>query len=156
MLYERPLRLDLQLNKLESREPRNRHNHCHRHRRHGRAADALSQAMVGEDQHRTDESDHQPFRRLASGFRDSHARGSEIREGLSNSGERLSNPDPYGRKRSRHLSIAIERLARAGEQAGFSVKQMIEILNAGIGLGELLDMISFSSSQKRWNLTQQQ
>lgn len=65
------------------------------------------------------------------------------------------NPDPYGRKRSRHLSIAIERLARAGEQAGFSVKQMIEILNAGIGLGELLDMITLSLSQKRWNFTQQ-
>jgi hypothetical protein len=32
---------------------------------------------------------------------------------------------------------------------------MIEILNAGIGLGELLDMISLSLSQKRWNFTQQ-
>jgi hypothetical protein len=30
---------------------------------------------------------------------------------------------------------------------------MIEILNAGIGLGELLDMISLSLSQKRWNFT---
>ena len=65
-------------------------------------------------------------------------------------------PDVCGRKRSHHLSSVIERLARAGEQAGFSVEQMIEMLNAGIGLGELLDMISFSLSQKRWNFTQQQ
>jgi hypothetical protein len=60
-----------------------------------------------------------------------------------------------GRKRAPHLSSAIEKLARAGEQAGFSVEQMIDMLNAGVGLGELLDMISFSLSQKRWNFTQQ-
>ena len=50
--------------------------------------------------------------------------------------------------RRHHLSSAIERLARAGEQAGFSVEEMIEMLNAGVSIGALLDMISYSLSHE--------
>jgi hypothetical protein len=56
--------------------------------------------------------------------------------------------DTRRRKRPRHVSSIIERLARAGEQAGFSVEQLIEILNAGVSIGALLDMISYSLSHK--------
>ena len=54
------------------------------------------------------------------------------------------NHDARGGKRSRYLSRTIEQLARAGEQAGFSVEEMIEMLNAGVSIGALLDMISYS------------
>jgi hypothetical protein len=56
------------------------------------------------------------------------------------------NHDARGGKRSRYLSSAIEKLVRAGEQAGFSVEEMIEMLNAGVSVGALLDMISYSLS----------
>ena len=64
-------------------------------------------------------------------------------------------PSRQGRKQSRHLSSAIERLARAGEQAGFRVEEMIEMLNAGLSIGALLDMISYSLSHEALEFTQQ-
>jgi hypothetical protein len=42
------------------------------------------------------------------------------------------------------LARAVERLAQAGEQAGFSVEDMIQILNAGVSLETLLDIIDRS------------
>jgi hypothetical protein len=39
------------------------------------------------------------------------------------------------------LVRAIGKFAAAGNQAGFSVEQMIEILNAGVGVETLLDII---------------
>ena len=39
------------------------------------------------------------------------------------------------------LPRAIENLARAGEKAGFSVEDMIRLLNAGISVETLLDLI---------------
>jgi hypothetical protein len=63
--------------------------------------------------------------------------------------------DTRGRKRSRHLSSAIAKLARAGEQAGFRVEEMIEMLNAGVSIEALLDMISYSLSHEALELTQQ-
>ena len=63
-------------------------------------------------------------------------------------------PTPSTRKWSRHLSDTIERLARAGEQAGFSVEQLIELLNAGVSIGALLDMISYSLSREAPEFTQ--
>ena len=56
------------------------------------------------------------------------------------------NYDAREGKRSHHLLSTIERLARAGERAGFSVEEMIEMLNAGVSIGALLDMISYSLS----------
>lgn len=41
--------------------------------------------------------------------------------------------------RSRHR--AIERLVAAGEQAEINVEQMIQILNAGVSVEDLLDVI---------------
>lgn len=41
----------------------------------------------------------------------------------------------------------IEKLAMAGQQAGFSTEQMIELLNAGIGVETLLDLISWRLEQ---------
>jgi len=55
--------------------------------------------------------------------------------------------DARRRKRSQHLSSTIERLARAGEQAGFSVEQMINAQRC-VSVGALLDMISYSLSHK--------
>ena len=66
--------------------------------------------MAGEDQHRGHESDHQPIRRLASGFRHSHARGSQIREGLPYPGERL--PSAQWIHHRAHLQQSI----RVGEE----------------------------------------
>jgi hypothetical protein len=40
-------------------------------------------------------------------------------------------------KRSRHLSSTMEKLARAGEQPGFRVEEMIEMLNAGVSIGSI-------------------
>jgi hypothetical protein len=42
------------------------------------------------------------------------------------------------------LVRVIERLARAGEQAGISVEQMIQILNAGVSVETLVDLIDRS------------
>jgi len=64
-------------------------------------------------------------------------------------------PSRQGRKPSPHLSSAIERLARAGEQAGFSVEEVIEMLNAGLSIGALLDMISYSLSHDALECAQQ-
>lgn len=38
---------------------------------------------------------------------------------------------------------AIGDLGMAGEQAGFTLEQMLELLNAGITVDALLDMIAF-------------
>jgi hypothetical protein len=58
------------------------------------------------------------------------------------------NHDPGSGKRYCHLSSTIEKLARAGEHAGFRVEEMIEVLNAGVSIGALLDMISYSLSHE--------
>lgn len=39
------------------------------------------------------------------------------------------------------LVLAISKLAAAGEQAGFTLQQMIELLDAGLGVETLLDLI---------------
>lgn len=41
------------------------------------------------------------------------------------------------------LVSAIEKLAIAGEQAGFTVEQMIQLLNDGLTVENLLDLISW-------------
>lgn len=41
------------------------------------------------------------------------------------------------------LVHAIGKLAIAGEQAGFSVEQMIEMLNAGLSVESLIDLIAW-------------
>ncbi|HXJ91151.1 MAG TPA: hypothetical protein VMS18_30365 [Candidatus Binatia bacterium] len=40
------------------------------------------------------------------------------------------------------LTKAIEKLAAAGGQAGFSVEQMIEMLNSGVSIETLIELIS--------------
>ena len=39
------------------------------------------------------------------------------------------------------LVRAIEKLARAGEQAGFTVEEMVDMLQRGMGTRHLLDLI---------------
>jgi hypothetical protein len=70
-------------------------------------------------------------------------------------GQTGCNHDPRSGTRSRHLSSTIEKLARAGEQAGFRVEEMIEMINAGVSIGALLDMISYSLSHETLEFTQQ-
>ena len=41
------------------------------------------------------------------------------------------------------LTRAVEKLALAGEQAGLSVEEMIRILNAGVSVESLLDLIEW-------------
>lgn len=56
------------------------------------------------------------------------------------------------------LMEAIGDLAVAGEQAGFTIGQMLDLLNAGINVSTLLDMIAFRlhghalqpSASSRW------
>ena len=45
------------------------------------------------------------------------------------------------------LQSGIQKLALIGEQAGFTVEQMIELLNAGVGVETLLDLISWRLEQ---------
>ena len=47
------------------------------------------------------------------------------------------------------LVQAIEKLARTGEQAGISVEDMIQILNAGVSMEILLDFIERSLQASR-------
>ena len=49
-------------------------------------------------------------------------------------GERMEKPS---------LLTAVGKLAIAGEQAGFSIEQMIELLNEGLSVETLLDLISW-------------
>jgi hypothetical protein len=53
------------------------------------------------------------------------------------------------------VSSTIEKLAQAGQQAGFPVEEMIEMLKAGVSIGALLDMISYSLSHEELDFTQQ-
>jgi hypothetical protein len=61
------------------------------------------------------------------------------------------------------LMIAIGKLAAAGEQAGFTLEQMIELLNAGMSVESLVDLIAwrlegsqsalrFINSNTNWHL----
>lgn len=45
------------------------------------------------------------------------------------------------------LLSGISKLAIAGEQAGFTVEQMIDLLNAGLGVGDLIDVIAWRLEQ---------
>jgi hypothetical protein len=45
------------------------------------------------------------------------------------------------------LQSGIEKLALIGEQAGFTVEQMIELLDAGVAVETLLDLISWRLEQ---------
>jgi hypothetical protein len=47
------------------------------------------------------------------------------------------------------LVRAVEKLARAGEQAGMSVEDMIRILNAGVSVETLLELIERSLQSSR-------
>ena len=47
------------------------------------------------------------------------------------------------------LARAIERLARVGEQAGISVEQMILILDSGLSVDDLLEIIDRSLQAPR-------
>jgi hypothetical protein len=47
------------------------------------------------------------------------------------------------------LAQAIEKLARVGEQAGITVEDMIQILNAGVSVETLLDLIERSLQAPR-------
>lgn len=41
------------------------------------------------------------------------------------------------------LMIAIGKLAIAGEQAGFTIEQMIDLLNSGLAVESLLELIAW-------------
>jgi len=49
---------------------------------------------------------------------------------------------------------AISKLAHAGEQAGFTVEEMIELLNAGVSVETLLNLICFSLQVNEDQVTQ--
>ncbi len=46
------------------------------------------------------------------------------------------------------LVSAINKLAIAGEQAGFSLEQMIQLLDDGLSVETLLDLIAWSLSRR--------
>jgi hypothetical protein len=47
------------------------------------------------------------------------------------------------------LLAGIGKLATAGQQAGFTVEQMIELLNAGLGVEDLMDLIAWRLEQPK-------
>ncbi len=71
---------------------------------------AIAEPIASEDQYRRYESDHQPLRRLAPGIWHSHACGSEVREALPNSGERLSSAQRI------HHRAHLQQPIRVGEE----------------------------------------
>jgi hypothetical protein len=52
------------------------------------------------------------------------------------------------------LVTAVGKLAIAGEQAGFSVEQMIELLDNGLSVETLLDLISWRLQDATKPMTQ--
>jgi hypothetical protein len=44
---------------------------------------------------------------------------------------------------SASLMVAIGKLVIAGEQAGFSIEQMIDLLNSGLAVDALLELIAW-------------
>jgi hypothetical protein len=52
------------------------------------------------------------------------------------------------------LVRAVSKLAVAGEQAGFSVEQMIELLDNGLSVETLLDLISWRLQDETKPMTQ--
>jgi hypothetical protein len=55
-------------------------------------------------------------------------------------GEQMENPS---------LQTAINKLAIFGERAGFSVEQMIQILNSGVSVETLLQLIASNLEMKK-------
>jgi len=51
--------------------------------------------------------------------------------------------EEFGEMASATLVSAIRKLAIAGQQAGFSLEQMIDLLNAGLSVETLLDLIAW-------------
>ena len=49
----------------------------------------------------------------------------------------------------RILMSAINKLAIAGEQAGFSLEQMIQLLDGGLSVETLLDLIAWSLERRQ-------
>ena len=47
-----------------------------------------------------------------------------------------------------HLVSAISKLAIAGEQAGFSLEQMIQLLDEGLTVETLIDLIAWSLERR--------
>lgn len=47
------------------------------------------------------------------------------------------------------LIAAVEKLATAGELAGFSVQEMIDMLNGGLNVADLLDVIAYCLHDKQ-------
>jgi hypothetical protein len=52
------------------------------------------------------------------------------------------------------LLRAVGKLAIAGEQAGFSLEQMIDLLNRGLSVETLLDLISWRLEEARKPIAQ--
>ena len=51
-----------------------------------------------------------------------------------------------------HILIgAIRKLALAGEQAGFSVEEMIELLNTGVSVESLVDLVCSRLELQPWH-----
>ena len=46
-----------------------------------------------------------------------------------------------------HFLKTVGNLASVGEQAGFSIEEMIEMLNSGMSVADLLDLITCRLSQ---------
>jgi hypothetical protein len=46
-----------------------------------------------------------------------------------------------------HFLRTVGKLARAGEQAGFRIEEMIEMLNSGMSVADLLNLITCRLSQ---------
>jgi hypothetical protein len=80
---------------LETHVRRSGDSHHRRHRRLRRSHYAVPAAMARKDQYCVHESDHPHVFRLASGFRHSHTRGSQVGEGLPNPCERFRAPNGF-------------------------------------------------------------
>jgi hypothetical protein len=66
-----------------------------------------------------------------------------ITDGPRGACDSLNKPNTEKALENPSLLRAVGKLAVAGEQAGFSLEQMIELLNEGLSVVTLLDLISW-------------
>lgn len=54
---------------------------------------------------------------------------------------------------NQRLATAVGKLAVAGEQAGFSLEQMIQLLNDGLTVESLLELITWRLTEAKYPIT---
>jgi hypothetical protein len=93
-------------------------HHNDRHRCHGRPADVVPQAMAGENQYRSHQSDHRAVRRLAARIRHPDPRRTKVRQGLPYIHKRLSSVERFHHRANLQQPIRVGQERPRGGRGG--------------------------------------